>query len=91
MLRASALTVAYRHTQVLTGIDFTVEPGSIVGLTGESGAGKTTLVRTLAGLRTPTSGAVTIDASAAAKIRESTSARAKTSAERLLPMRAPAR
>ena len=37
------------------------------------------------------SGAVTIDASAAASTRESTSASANTIAERLLPMRTPAR
>lgn len=34
----------------LAGIDLAVRPGEVVGLLGHNGAGKTTVVRTLAGL-----------------------------------------
>lgn len=40
----------------------TVEPGSITGLLGPNGCGKTTLLSLLAGLRTPTAGEVRLDA-----------------------------
>ncbi|MEP7457389.1 ABC transporter ATP-binding protein [Phyllobacterium sp. SB3] len=36
--------------EVLKGIDLEVQPGEIVGLVGESGAGKTTLARSILGL-----------------------------------------
>jgi oligopeptide/dipeptide ABC transporter ATP-binding protein len=36
--------------EVLKGIDLAVQPGEIVGLVGESGAGKTTLARSILGL-----------------------------------------
>ncbi len=49
-----------RHT-VLTGIDFTVEPGEIVGILGENGSGKSTLLTILAGLQKPNSGFFNID------------------------------
>lgn len=35
--------------EVLTGVDLTVEPGQVVGVVGASGAGKTTLAKTIAG------------------------------------------
>ncbi|MEV0332154.1 ATP-binding cassette domain-containing protein [Nocardia sp. NPDC050717] len=60
-LIAEAVTTGYRPgTPVLTGVDLRVAPGEIMGITGDSGAGKTTLARTLAGLLAPTAGRVTV-------------------------------
>ncbi len=45
----------------LDGVALAVEPGRSVGLVGESGAGKTTVLSLLLGLASPTSGAVLFD------------------------------
>lgn len=44
---------------VLHELDFTVEPGEIVGVVGPSGSGKSTMVQLMLGLRSPTVGRVT--------------------------------
>ena len=49
-----------KHT-VLSGVDFTVEPGEIEGILGENGSGKSTLLTILAGLQKPNSGFFNID------------------------------
>jgi putative ABC transport system ATP-binding protein len=43
---------------ILEGIDFTVEAGSAVAITGSSGSGKSTLLGLLAGLDVPSAGSV---------------------------------
>src|SRR5690606_29474259 len=43
---------------ILEGIDFTVDAGSAVAITGSSGSGKSTLLGLLAGLDVPTTGTV---------------------------------
>ncbi|MEH1098530.1 ABC transporter ATP-binding protein [Micromonospora sp. CPCC 205561] len=46
---------------IVRDVDLTVEPGQTVGLIGPNGSGKSSLLRCLAGLRTPTAGAVRYD------------------------------
>ncbi|MFG2884353.1 ABC transporter ATP-binding protein [Streptomyces sp. NPDC048297] len=49
-----------RGGEVLRGVDLTVRPGERLAVVGQSGAGKTTLSRLLAGIDTPGSGTVTV-------------------------------
>ncbi len=55
-----ALTVAGRT--LCRAVNLTVQPGEVWGVLGPNGSGKTTLLNTLAGLASPTSGTVTLDA-----------------------------
>jgi oligopeptide/dipeptide ABC transporter ATP-binding protein len=48
----------WRATRILSGVDLRIWPGEIVGLVGETGSGKTTLARTVAGLVDPVRGRV---------------------------------
>lgn len=48
-----------RVVEALCGIDFSIAPGEAFALVGESGAGKTTAARCVAGLQRPTSGQMT--------------------------------
>ncbi|OWQ88410.1 hypothetical protein CDN99_16255 [Roseateles aquatilis] len=58
-VRASGLRVDFKgQPGVLSGLDWTLEPGQVVGLLGRNGAGKTTLLETLLGLRESQAGEV---------------------------------
>ncbi|WP_424808994.1 ABC transporter ATP-binding protein [Rhodococcus sp. 27YEA15] len=48
------------RTEILHGIDLTIDVGEKIGLIGESGSGKTTLARSILGLVKPTAGTVEI-------------------------------
>jgi len=48
--------------QILDGVSFAADRGDIVVLMGESGSGKTTILRCIAGLETPDSGSVRAEA-----------------------------
>lgn len=50
MLEVTQLTVARGGCQILTGIDFHVAAGELVGVVGPNGVGKSSLLRTLVGL-----------------------------------------
>ncbi|RXJ72022.1 ABC transporter ATP-binding protein [Veronia nyctiphanis] len=47
--------------EVISNLSLTIEPGESVAITGSSGCGKTTLVKIMLGLLTPTKGQVLID------------------------------
>lgn len=61
MLRIRGLRVAYGKALVLDGVDLDVEVGESVALMGRNGMGKTTLIRTISGLRPPAMLAGTIE------------------------------
>ena len=54
------LTVVRGGTTALRDVSFALEPGSLTGLLGPSGAGKTTLMRALVGVQLIRSGTVTV-------------------------------
>lgn len=59
-IKVTGLVKSFNKLQVLRGIDFTVQPGSIFALLGSNGAGKTTLVQILATLLAPDSGSARV-------------------------------
>jgi Cu-processing system ATP-binding protein len=56
MIEFRGVTKRFGATEVLRGVNLTVERGRVLGLIGPNGAGKTTLIKTLLGLVHPTSG-----------------------------------
>jgi branched-chain amino acid transport system ATP-binding protein len=58
MLQVSGLEGGYGLGQVLFGVDLDVAEGEILGLLGRNGMGKTTTVRMIFGLLTPTAGRI---------------------------------
>lgn len=60
MLEASGLGVSFGSVTALEDIDLRVEAGEIVALSGEPGAGKTALVRCVAGDLAPSAGTITL-------------------------------
>jgi len=62
MFEIKDLNVHYGVIHALKGISLTVNDGEIVTLIGANGAGKTTTLRTISGLKKPTSGQIILDA-----------------------------
>jgi len=60
MLEAAGLYKAYGGVEALRGVDLTIRPGEVVALLGHNGAGKTTFVSIVAGLRRPDAGSVVV-------------------------------
>ena len=61
VLHVDGLTAAYGPLQVLFGVDLDVAEGEIVALLGTNGAGKSTVLRAVAGLVPGTGGTVRLD------------------------------
>jgi len=57
-LRATRLSKAYGSLEVFSGVDLAIDRGSRVVILGLNGAGKTTMLRLLAGVEVPDSGEV---------------------------------
>ena len=79
MLAVRNLTKEYRSgggaLAVLRNVSFDVATGETLAIVGPSGSGKTTLLGLLAGLDTPTTGAVLLDGTDLAKLDEDARAR----------------
>jgi branched-chain amino acid transport system ATP-binding protein len=61
MLRIAGLHAHYGASHVLQGVDLEVPRGRIVAMLGRNGVGKTTTLRSLMGLVTPSAGRVLLD------------------------------
>jgi len=61
MLEIKDLNVHYGGIHALKGISLQVNDGEIVTLIGANGAGKSTTLRTVSGLKKPTSGSILVD------------------------------
>jgi ribose transport system ATP-binding protein len=57
VLELKNLSKTFVGRQVLKSVDLTVEPGEIVGLVGQNGCGKSTLIKIVSGVYTPDTGA----------------------------------
>ncbi|MBA4102231.1 MAG: ABC transporter, partial [Arthrobacter sp.] len=59
-ISAKSLTKKFGRREVLHGVDFEVEAGSVFGVIGPNGAGKTTTMRCLLDIIRPTSGTIRV-------------------------------
>lgn len=58
MLSVENITVSFNGTDLFTDVSFLVNPRERIGLVGKNGAGKSTILKILYGLQTPTSGTI---------------------------------
>lgn len=61
VLEAHGVSKHYGSVQALDGADFAAYPGEIVALIGDNGAGKSTMIKILAGAVRPDRGVITVD------------------------------
>lgn len=61
ILEVKKLYKSFGKTEVLKGVDFSMEQGEIVAIIGSSGSGKTTLLRCINFLETATKGQIFVD------------------------------
>lgn len=61
MIEIRNLNFSYKKTPVFSNINLTFPEGSIYGLLGENGVGKTTLLKLICGLLRPTEGCCAVD------------------------------
>src|ERR1700754_4385588 len=76
-VRTEGLGKRFGQTDALSGLDLAVEPGTVLGLLGHNGAGKTTAVRILTTLLLPTEGRALVGGRDV--VREPAAARAQLS------------
>lgn len=58
MLQVEAIDVFYGDAQALDGVSLEISEGAIVAIVGANGAGKTSLIRTIAGMHKPARGRI---------------------------------
>src|SRR5215510_15848499 len=70
-IELSGIRKSFDATEVLRGVDLTIENGEFLSLVGPSGCGKSTLLRIIAGLEPQNAGQVAIDGAVVDDIRPS--------------------
>jgi ABC-type branched-subunit amino acid transport system ATPase component len=68
LLKLEGVVAGYGGSDVLQGVDLTVEPASITCIIGPNGAGKSTVLRTVSGLLAPRKGTITLDGRAISRL-----------------------
>lgn len=61
MIEITGVNKSFDHFQALTDLDLHVKKGSIYGLVGTNGAGKTTIIKHITGVLKPDSGDILMD------------------------------
>ncbi len=61
LVEVKSIIKEFSGVRVLDNINFSLEPGEILGLIGENGAGKSTLMKILSGIYQPTNGDVILE------------------------------
>lgn len=61
MIQINNLTKSFGENIIVNDVNLTIDDGNILGIVGASGAGKSSLIRMINGLMSPTSGTVLID------------------------------
>lgn len=61
LLELRDIVVAYGAVKAIDGVSFAVQAGDVLGVCGDNGAGKSSLMKVIAGAHAPTGGTVLID------------------------------
>jgi simple sugar transport system ATP-binding protein len=61
LLDVRSVSKSFGAIQALSEVSFTMEPGEVVGLMGDNGAGKSTMVKLIAGNFPPTEGEIAVE------------------------------
>ena len=61
LLQASAIGKQFPGVRALHNVNLTLSQGEVLSLVGENGAGKSTMMKILAGIHVPDAGAIELD------------------------------
>lgn len=61
LLKVDGLCKSFKGKQILNKVSFSVDHGEVVSLLGQSGAGKTTIIRCITGLEKADGGTISVD------------------------------
>lgn len=69
MLQVKDLNIGYQN-EILSGLNFTINKGELIGLVGSNGVGKSTLLKTIIGSLKPLKGEISLDGKALQSISQ---------------------